>query len=254
MRPPFSISALAAVILMTLAGCATPPPAPLLTPEEQIRQDLNTGVSLAQDFESRVSLKRDVEVAVYLRQLAQALADPTPELARSPLGVFLIREGKGKWRTYSLPGNRIYLPVELLRELGFENEIAALIAVEFGHLLGRDSVRRLAELRDPRENAPAPAPARIFGENGIFAFTEAERIAAAERAVDILYRAGYDPRGLVSVWQKYRAHPDRSPLDAGTLGKLQEATRRAIATRAPLRNPVVRSAAFITIQKRIRRL
>jgi predicted Zn-dependent protease len=238
-----------------LAGCATTPAPVVLTPEEQVRQDVNTGLSLAQEFESRIPLKQDIEVSVYLRKLAQALADASPELSHAPLGVLLIDRGVGaRWQSYALPGNRVYLPVSLLRQLQFENEIAAAIALELGHLLGRDALRRLAQLREAPETTSTVSLNQTFGENGIFAFSEEERSRAAERAVDILYRAGFDPRGLVGLLARYQERPELSPVDEGTLERLQEKTRQAIATRAPLRNPVVRSPAFIRIQKRIEKL
>src|SRR4051812_42821064 len=95
----FSAIALSACIV---TSCATPPPRPVLTPEEQVRQDVTTGLTLAQEFESRVQLKKDIEVSVYLRKLAQALADPTPELSRAPLGVLLLQDAGERWRTYAL--------------------------------------------------------------------------------------------------------------------------------------------------------
>jgi hypothetical protein len=69
-----------------------------------------------------------------------------------------------------------------------------------------------------------------------------------------MYRAGFDPRGLISFWNRYAENPAHSPLDPGLLQQLIERSRTAIAQRAPLRNPIVRSKEFLALKKRIERL
>jgi hypothetical protein len=179
-----------------------------------------------------------------------------PELRQAPLGVFLLRDsGKAsRWRSFSLPGNRVYLPVGFLRNLEFENEVAALIAVEFGHLIGRHAVARYEKLRNPQDSeAPlvrseSLTAADYFGSNGIFAFSPDALEAAFKAAVGILYSAGYDPRGLSGILSRYARAPSRAPYDPATIARLEEATRLEIANHAPLRNPIVRSQEFVGVQ------
>ena len=95
---------------------------------------------------------------------------------------------------------------------------------------------------------------RDLGVSGLFSFSDDAQAEAAEAAVDILYKAGYDPRGLVSLWEKFEKNPKQSPFERGLIPKLLEATRRAIAGYPPLRNPVIRSKAFLAVHKRIQKL
>jgi hypothetical protein len=73
-------------------------------------------------------------------------------------------------------------------------------------------------------------------------------------AVGILYRAGFDGRGLVAHLERYRAYPEASPYSPARLEKMIDLARRTIALSSPLRNPIVRSPAFQAIRPRLRRL
>jgi beta-barrel assembly-enhancing protease len=253
--------------LAFLWGCATvPPPEPIST-KQIVEKDCEVGLQIAGRFESELKLGHDVDVSIYLRNLAQALVQNT-ELKDAPIGVLLVADrASGDWRDFSLPGNRIYLSTGLLRQLQFENEVAAAIAFELGHIVKRHALSRLAEqmgkkkaenptleLVLPSEVTAYGQNIRYFGPGGVFGFTDEEQAESVQVAVDILYRAGFDPRGLVSLWDKYKDQPRRSPFDPGALAKLTEQTRQSIALYSPLRNPIVRSQAFIKIQERIRKL
>jgi predicted Zn-dependent protease len=248
--------------LCALTACSTIPEKRRITPQEQVQQDQSLGVKISAPFESHLKLKQDMDVAVYLRKIGANLAEMTPELKGSPLGIFLMKDEKlqPRWRCYGLPGNRIYLSVGLLRGLEFENEVAAAISVEFAHILLRHAVTRFEKLRNPQDsNAPIVAgdsltAADYFGTNGIFAFEDDDVVAAFRSAVLIMYRAGYDPRGLTALLSRFEKNPAKSPYPASLIARVEQQTRQEIAQYAPLRNPIVRSEAFVSVQKRIRRL
>lgn len=253
-----------------LAGCATVPPPAVIPWEEQVRRDNAMGVSLAPDFERRIAIKGDIEVNVYLRNLAARIASSSNGIKDSPVGVFLVTDRTEKWRDYGLPGNRVYLSTGLVKQLEFENELAAAIAFEFAHILKRHAISKLPPsdgasmtgLPPVESQASSPGTDGVtlgnhveyFGPVGIFSFSQEDYLSSCELAVDLLYKSGFDPRGLVSLFVRFQQSPGRSPLDPALLVKLLEKTRQTIALYAPLRNPIVRSEAFLTIRKRIRNL
>ena len=253
-----------------LAGCATVPPPAVIPWEEQVRRDNAMGVSLAPDFERRIAIKGDIEVNVYLRNLAARIASSSNGIKDSPVGVFLVTDRTEKWRDYGLPGNRVYLSTGLVKQLEFENELAAAIAFEFAHILKRHAISKLPPsdgasmtgLPPVESQASSPGTDGVtlgnhveyFGPVGIFSFSQEDYLSSCELAVDLLYKSGFDPRGLVSLFVRFQQSPGRSPLDPALLVKLLEKTRQTIALYAPLRNPIVRSEAFLTIRKRIRKL
>lgn len=257
----------AAAVIAAISGCATlPPPPPPLTTEEIVMQDNAKGLQLAPDFERKIKIKRDDDVSIYLRGMAERLASSRPELKNSPIGVLLIQDlAPGKWQNYSLPGNRIYVSTGLLKSLAYENEVAAAVALQLAHILRRDVVNRLNDTgalvgapagpdQDNPWTAPTPQSIQYFGVAGIFSYPEAAYLGAIDLAVELLYAAGIDSRGLVSLWSKYQSNPAKSPFERGVVDKLLDRTRKAIAGKAPLLNPIVRTDEFLKVQKRIQKL
>jgi len=179
-------------------------------------------------------------------------------LSLSTVGVYLIQEVEGRARNFGLPGNRIYLDRSTVKLLDYENELAAAMAYELAHISSRTLVTRLAKYRQdhgaqkginiPLETVP------LFGPQGIFEFSSVEYVAVCEEAVTLLYDAGIDPRGLVSLWTRYENMGGKSPFDKKTLSQLLEKTRMALTRFEPLINPVVRSNEFISMKKRLENL
>jgi hypothetical protein len=255
---------------LVVAACATPPKQEVLTPTERIQRDFAIGAGLARQFEAQSRIKRDKDVLIYLHELTAKLASTVPELKTSAVSAQVIADRGSRWNNYALPGNRIYLSSGLLKSLEFENQLAAAISVELAHLLKRHVPLRLQAARtDSQAERPDDFPSieglvsssgayskpvDFFSPTGIFAFPDEYFIESVEPAVGILYQAGFDARGLVSLWELYRSSRASSPLEDDILRKLIEKTRTVIAEYPPLRNPIVRSPAFIAIQKRIKKL
>jgi predicted Zn-dependent protease len=265
-KSPFSVYFLTSLLML---GCSTTPPPRALRWDEQLRQDSRVGSLLVSRLESQLSLREDVEISVYFRRIAEHLSESTAELKASPVGVFVLRDTRGSWRNYSLPGNRVYLSAGLVRQLDFENELAGVIAFELAHIVNRHVIRRLADTQGDslgeallasdgtRAEEASQSPlnrVELIGPAGMLTFSQEDLLKSAEVAVGILYRAGYDVRGLNALWARYRTAGNRSPYDPLTLERLADRTRQTIALFPPLRNPIVRSEEFLKIKERIRKL
>ncbi len=268
-------------VSLIFSGCASvAPPHNQVTHAEMVKRDHVMELQLIQKMESKLKFKRDLKVLGYLRKIAQTLVDGTPGLQGSRAIVSLIQDKKTKWKSYSLPGNRIYLSVSLLRTLQFENEIAAEMAIQFGHLLNQPLIARLSQSSQNSKAAQNSKNSKniktaqddshrdqvhedhsevfknvdYFGPKGLFSFSEEAEISTMQTAVGLLYRAGYDARGLISLYNRFQENPSYSPYELGTINRLIDHTRQEIAIYAPLRNPIVRSEEFLLIRKRIKNL
>jgi hypothetical protein len=255
-----------------LARCASDRPRiEQLTPAERHRRDLVISAGLARQLESKLLFKTDKELLVYLRDLAKQLADPIEDLKESSVGVMVIEDRGSRWRDFGIQGNRIYLSSGLLKHVQYENELAAAIALEFAHILKRHVPHRLGEGRSSSgESSPTDFPSieglvpsssdgaakeiDFFSPTGIYAFSDDLLLESIDKTVEILYKAGFDPRGLVSLWALYGAEANHSPYERLLLKKLTDKTRAVIAQFSPLRNPIVRSQEFVNIQRRIKKL
>jgi predicted Zn-dependent protease len=251
MQVALATPALRRVILMILpcavlavsASCSSPPVKPPLTPTQKVERDERIGSGLAAQFEQRLSLVSNRAVDAYLGSLLARLNGATLPGAR----VLIYRPASGAlWAFFGLPVQRIYVPAPYLKAVEFESELAAALAMQSAHLQLDHTLSRLpeGELENPDFDS----------EKGLFSFDEKECLAAVKGAAANLYRSGFDGRGLVAWFERFKAHPEVSPYDEERLDKMIDLARREIALSSPLRNPIVRSPAFMAIQARLRRL
>lgn len=238
---------------LVLLGCSSSPTRLSISPEEQAKKDNTYGLELAKGFETGLVFKHDRPVLDYLHRLTVRLSKGTP-LDRSQFQIKVIKDKKQQWHHFGLPGVQLYLSSGFLREVRYENELAAAIAFELAHVLNRHLVNRIEEEIEDVEDRRLVV-VRPFGKGSQFLkFKPIDLEQSVETAVELLYQAGYDSRGMISLWKLYEERSQASPYDTAQLGVLINKTYRTIVSYTPLRNPIVRSDEFLTIQKRIRRL
>jgi hypothetical protein len=209
------------------------------------RRDGETGVQLSTLFESGSELREDRLVSAYLEEIANTLTHSVPSLRDQPVQVYILKDHGSRWMNYGFPGNRIYLSRAMLRNVRFENELAAAIAFELAHVAKRDLLTRYESLRHP-----AGLPSR----SGIFDFPVEIRLRALDSAMEMMYQAGFDPRGMALLLNDYKETPSISPFEPKVTDQLTENSWRIIALHAPLRNPIVRSDRFLAVYQRMKKL
>lgn len=269
---PGRVCASCCAMLFLISGCASGPLLELpITQTERYQRDEEIGAGLARQLESKLAFKQNKDLLVYLHRLASKLIEPNETLKYTSVGVLVIADRGSVWRNFSIPGNRVYLSAGLLKRIEYENELAAAIAFELAHILKRHVPQRMREKRAsfqasnpadypsieglvPTSSDGADKEVDFFSPTGVYAYTDEYFLECVEGAVNILYDAGFDPRGLVSLWELYRSQPAHSPFEDDLLKKLTDRTRTSIAQHSPLRNPIVRSQAFLAIQKRLKNL
>lgn len=240
---------LLAGIVSFLGGCAAPRPVVLPpTREALIEREAVAESVLLKRVQERIgnqvppghaAARATREVEIFLRKLGVRLAGSDPEVGHRPLGVIVTRSVELSVRPFGIPGNRVYVPLALLKVLKTENEWAACIAFELAHLIRHS----LAYRWDSGELS-----ADLFGPGGLFAFDDRDHRDAAARAVRLLYDAGYDARGVTAYFAEIRKITEHNPWSEDTIDLLEDAARRTAARLAPLRRPVVRSPEFLAVQ------
>lgn len=259
-----AISHISLLLLALGVGCSSAPKKEEIPVTEQLRRDSALGRNLTEKFETHLTFKEDMEVSVYLRSVAEKLTLSTIPLHEAPIGVRVIKDRSEQWRNYALPGNRIYLSAGLLKQFEFENEIAASMAFELAHILKRHVGKQLEARQELIDSSIESASVfggagsedqsssvEFFGPSGVFAFSEEQILQSARESVHIMYRAGYDPRGLISMWRNILEHPEHAYFEKTTLERIIAATRETYAALTPIRNPIVRTDSFLKVRQRI---
>jgi predicted Zn-dependent protease len=228
---------------------------------EQVQQENAVGSKLAKKFEAKLHVVSDPVLDNYLSKVTNRLILSSADPRLAGTGIQMIQSRGSVWRSYSLPGRRVYLSAQLLQKMQSDNEVAALIAIELAHIQQRQVLDHLKQNASPNSATAIPAEEMeqvqnpdFFGPEGLFSYNGKEMDQTILSAVDLLYKAGFDSRGLVSAWETERKYADHSFYTVALLNDLIQNSREAVSSYPPLRNPIVRSQEFLEIQKRIQTL
>ena len=199
------VLALAAVGLV-LSACA-----PLTVQEEK-----QLGREVQRQARQELTFVRDPVTVNYMRDFAEKLVDASPP---SPFEFrFYVVEDE-ELNAFAVPGGAIYVHSGLILTVKDASELAGVIAHEIGHV----TARHVAQLARRQRNTGVLAQVGaivvailtgsnlgaqagglatgMLGQAYLSTFTqEAEREADAQ-AIDTMIRAGYDPRGMVTMFQ-----------------------------------------------------
>jgi hypothetical protein len=243
---------IASLFLSFLVSCSTPPPRKTLTFKEQIEVDTERARALTGEFVDRVRTMKSVRAENFLLGIVRALAMTEPELEARSLKVLVHRsEPPAGTRSFAFPGSLISIPEGFLRTVEFENELAALLSYELANILNRNLAIHVEE----GAARPVPVPPVLFGAGSVFEFDRKERAASIRTGIGLLYRAGYDPRGMASI---FRRHPAVFGIPDSAQGKKEvefnvKEAQRASSELLPVLKPIVRSPEFIRFKKELER-
>ena len=163
----------------------------------------------------------------------------------------------------------IYISRGALSTVVYENELAYLLAVQLACVRDHVTAHNLTSLRgqeaseSPIKLAAAPTVLRKsymdkgwFDAGGLFDFGSVAYLKAGQDGVKLMYSAKYDPRGAVTLVQRWTTPPVEEQM--GALGKILpepeerlDSAREEVAKLSPLHDPIVKSRAFEELQSRL---
>jgi predicted Zn-dependent protease len=265
-------------------GCSTTAQVESLSTFEVQQMSQDIGVELAKSFEKHLKFVHQPEVVAYLTRMGVAMMSHQESLQGMNLTIKLIRAQNKHISCYALPGVTLYCPVELLKVMESDNEVAAVLAIQLAHVMNHDFLKNLEIRLHVKKGAQIPeepdnsainldvddqdklenkldyralwikadlAEATFFKNYELFHFLGRSQLMAVRRAVQLMYQAGYDPRGGVRFFE-YLSKPDiRSSYDADVLERAIETIREEISKYVPLKNPIIRTLEFYKIQKKV---
>ncbi len=133
---------------------------------------------------------------------------------------------------FSLPGGHVYVTTALLK-LANENELASVLAHEVGHIVARHSLKTLKQSQEYDEIAKqlgeltgvagdvardlGVALGQIVGAGFLTVHSRDEEREADFLGVRAMPRAGFDPQGMITMFQKLRRIEEQDSSLLGTL-------------------------------------
>ena len=238
--------------LLVVFGCASPPVTRVLSPVEQIAVDSKRASALSDEFRKKVRFVQVPRLERFLTRMGTRLALASKDFPLERVEVRIHYDSSPDLkRPFSFPGTLVSIPLGFLKKVDFENELAALIAFELGHVVNRHLSNRVASSGDALSVKVA-----LFGEGSVFDWDRNERERSIKVGTELLYDAGYDVRGMASMFQReagFFGIPDTESGRKEVEFNVREA-QRARTGLLPSVKPVVRSSEFIQFKRELGRI
>ena len=237
------------------------------------QQEVQVGAEQAQQVNAQLPIITDPVVNRYLNILGDSIARVT---SRADLDWHFYMVNSNDFNAFALPGGFIYINRGVAERSDRMNEMASVMAHEIGHVVLRHSVKQMEQMQGANvgvtiacaltgvcNSGLAQAGINVAG-TAIFAkFSRDDEAQADAAGVDEMVRAGINPNGMPSMFEKLLAERKSRPsaLESWfTDHPLEEA--RVDATRAQIAkiNPAVirtltsNTQAFNDFRARVRTL
>ena len=176
-----------------------------------VQTEVDLGRRLAARIEAEHRVLRDREIQRYVRFLAKPLIE---QAWRDRPGIdyqVTVLDDPDQVNAFALPGGPTYVFTGLMLLAGDESELAGVLAHELAHVVARHSAEQLASRwgiqivtnialgEDPEALAAIFAD---FGAGGFMAgFSREDELQADDLGLRYVTAAGYDPRGMVRMFQ-----------------------------------------------------
>lgn len=208
------------VAVLAVAGATAT--AGACAPSVTTQQEVQLGADYSRQINRQLPLVRDAAANQYINQLGREIAR-----AADPRGIpytFYI-VNSAQVNAFAIPGGHIYINRGLIERSDNVAELAGVLAHEIGHVVERHGIEQMQRAnnantalgvvygvllgRQPgaiEQVAVQAGGTAVFASYGRNAEREADNVA-----IGYMIRSGYNPRGLISMFQELLAERRRNP-------------------------------------------
>ena len=201
-------------IVLFLLGCATTGPGGktslILIPEGQ---EIAIGAGMAEEVQKTEKILNDPEWQAYINEVGQKLVAVCD---RKDIEYHFAVIESDQINAFAAPGGFIYFYTGLLKEMDNEAEFASVMAHEISHVVGRHSIKRLQaamgvtlayQIAFGEEGASEAINTAVgLGMGLTFAsYSRSNERESDEYGINYLVKAGYNPTGAVTMFEKLAA-------------------------------------------------
>ena len=188
-----------------------------------VKDEIAMGREAQQQVRKTVPVLADAQVAGYVTRLGKALAARAPG-PKYPY-TFSIANTRAL-NAFALPGGPVWIHRGILNAAGTEAQLAGVIAHEIAHVAQRHAAEQITTQliangflgllgavlgNEPGGARTAQAGARILAGGYLLTFSRDDEREADRVGLDLLHRAGWDPRGMAEFMDVLRRAQGRDP-------------------------------------------
>ncbi|CAN5887558.1 M48 family metallopeptidase [soil metagenome] len=229
------------------------------------QEEWQLGAQLEQDIARQMPLVRDATLVNYVSLIGQRLVNQT-ELAQAPWEFHVVSDPQ--INAFNIPGGHVYVNTGLICANDNVAELAGVMAHEISHGVSRHATEQLSKAY----GANIVLGLALGGNPPIYQQLLAQIVAGgtfakfsrdAEREADHLgvlymYNAGYDPHGMVTMFQELISRRESRPSSVAEFFSSHpltedriDAVRAQIQQLPPRPNQILRDADFQRMQQRV---
>jgi predicted Zn-dependent protease len=260
-RPDGIAPPLGALLVLLSLGCAT-----LTIPQER-----RLGEQVQSQVRAEVDLLRDPVVDEYVASIGRAIVRAA---GPQPFDYHFYVVAADEINAFALPAGYIYMHTETILRARNVSELAGVMAHEVGHVAkrhiahnynrqrGTGMLHQAVVLGAGLAGGGAAAGAAnlaggLAGTAYLNSFTREAEAEADDFAVDVMPRAGYDPRGMVTFFQTLKEEggpsvPEFLSSHPTSASRIQATSERIARTPIPASARAEDGGRLEIIQRRIR--
>jgi len=199
----------AAVTMALLAGCGV-----------SQQQEVELGQQEAQQVNAQLPILRDAAINNYINNLGNSIAKTT---SRADLSWEFAVVNTDVVNAFALPGGFIYVNRGVLSRASNESELGSVLAHEIEHVVRRHSVQQMQQMQGANigvtlacaltgvcNNGLGQAAIQVGGQAVFAKFSRDDEIQADEGGFQNEIRAGLNPRGMLTFFQKLLAEEQQT--------------------------------------------
>lgn len=206
---------LSAILIASLCACAVSPTGRrqfLIVNEGQMSQ---MGAQAYAQMKTQQQLSNNTQANSYVRCIASAIVSELTVQQQAQWEVNVFENNSPN--AFALPGRKIGVNTGMLSIASNQSQLAAVMGHEVGHVLARHSAERMSldsatqtgtQLLQVLSGEQTEAKQQLFGLLGLgtqyglkLPFSRQHESEADIIGLELMAKAGFDPRGSVQLWQ-----------------------------------------------------
>jgi predicted Zn-dependent protease len=207
------------IIIITLLSCVTTGPGGkksfIVIPTQQ---EVEIGKEVVKEVESTEKVLNNSYVQNYVNTIGQKVAKVSDR--KDVRYVFKVLDSE-EINAFACPGGFIYIYKGLLQTMDNEAQLAAVLGHEIGHVVARHSIKRLQAVYGyslvmelalgPKMGKTARAVADASAGLILQGYGRENEYEADNYGILYERKAGYNPNGMIQLFQKFKAMEGKPP-------------------------------------------
>ncbi|HET9683430.1 MAG TPA: M48 family metallopeptidase [Gemmatimonadaceae bacterium] len=238
------------------------------------QQEVQMGAQEAQQVNAQLPMLQDATVDSYVNSLGNTLARTT---SRADLDWHFAVVNTDVINAFALPGGYVYVNRGVLEKASNESEVASVLAHEIEHVVQRHSVKQMEQVNNANigvalactltnvcNNQVTQAAIQVGGSAYFAKNSRADEVQADEGGFATMIRAGINPRGMLTFFDKLLAEEQQSGGSGnasswfadhpGTQDRISDIQRMLNANANRLSGLRTDSQAFQSMKRRLNQL